>query len=249
MQTNQVSLADYIDACQALPENSVDMILTDPPYGITANDWDVPIDLDCLWEQFSRIAKPNAAIVMTGTQPFSSALVMSNLALFRYEWVWLKSLGSDFLNANRKPFNAHESVLVFYEKQPVYHPQMEVGEPYRVKRGSNSLRKGLRQPDVTLNTSTANASGDRYPKSYQAFGVERGLHPTQKPTALFLYLILTYTKRGQIVFDPFCGSGTTAIAALHSGRQFICSDASPEYVGLTKSRIADYQSAKRKECE
>lgn len=234
---NQIHHIDALDLLAQLPDESIDMVLCDLPYGVTACAWDTIIPIDEMWQGLKRIVKSRAAIVLTATQPFTSRLVSSNYEMFRYEWIWLKDNGSDFLNVNRKPFKAHENVLVFYTKQPVYNPQKSAGDPYEVlfRKG---LRQGLEQPDAVLDTSTINF-GDRYPKSYQKFSHDRGLHPTQKPVALFEYLIKTYTLENEIVLDMTCGSGTTAIAARKTNRQFICGDNHLPYVELARKRLQD----------
>lgn len=233
---NKVVCSDALEFLKGLPDQSVDAIITDPPYGTTACAWDTVVPFAPMWEGFKRVIKPRGAIVMTASQPFTSALVMSNPSMFRYEWIWVKDNGTDFLNVNRKPFEAHENIVVFYKAQPTYNPQMKVGTPYRLLRGT-AYRSGLQQPDVADGTKTINL-GQRYPRSYQYFETARGLHPTQKPVSLWSYLIRTYTQPGELVLDPFCGSGTTAVACRATGRDFLCCDLSPEYVAMSLRRLA-----------
>lgn len=234
-EPGRVYHTDLFTLCDAMPSASVDMVLMDLPYGTTACSWDTVIPFEPMWARLKRIIKPRGAIVLTASQPFTSALVMSNPKMFRYEWVWEKDNGSDFLNVNRKPFEAHENVLIFYDQQPTYTPQMEIGEPYRLLRGT-AHRSGLKQPDVANGTQTINL-GWRYPKSYQRFPTEKGYHPTQKPVALFEYLIRTYTREGELVFDGTCGSGTTAVAARNCKREFICGDTELDYVLMARDRL------------
>lgn len=231
---NSVNHADLFALCEGLPEQSVDMILCDLPYGTTACSWDTVIPFEPMWAAFKRVIKPKGAIVLTASQPFTSALVMSNPRMFRYEWIWNKSQGSGFLDANHKPLKAHESVLVFAEQRAVYYPQMRYGEPYISKR-RNALTNTKNYGEFGL-VDTVN-KGERFPTSSLYFGVERTNHPTQKPVALFRYLIRTYTQPGELVLDPCVGSGTTALAAREEGRQFICGDLSAEYVAVAQKRL------------
>lgn len=235
LELNTVHNLDIFDLCDKLDSASVDMILADLPYGTTACSWDTIIPFEPMWAAFKRVIKPRGAIVLTANQPFTSALVMSNIEMFRYEWIWEKDNGSDFLNVNRKPFEAHENVLVFYDQLPVYNPQMEVGEPYRAISGT-AHRSGLQQPNVADGTTTVNL-GWRYPKSYQRFSTQKGFHPTQKPVALFEYLIRTYTREGDLVLDPCCGSGTTGLAARACKRNYIVGDSDAHYCDVARDRL------------
>lgn len=237
IRRNTIHHMDIFALCNALADQSVDMILCDLPYGTTACHWDTVIPFEPMWKAFKRVIKPRGAIVLTGSQPFTSALVMSNPTWFRYSWVWLKDNGTDFLNVNRKPFEAHEDIAIFYKAQPTYNPQFVNGEPYRAISGT-AHRSGLQQPGVADRTLTIN-SGLRYPQSYQYFPSVKGKHPTQKPVALFEYLIKTYTQPGELVFDPCVGSGTTAIAARKCGRDFICGDSDKGYVEIARKRLQD----------
>jgi site-specific DNA-methyltransferase (adenine-specific) len=191
------------------------------------------IDLAAWWEQAHRVAKPNAAIVCTGSQPFTSKLIMSNVRRFRYEWVWEKSNGTNFLSLEWQPFKVHENVIVFSSTEPVFMPQHERGKPYRAVAGK-VFRAYLGEHEK--GTTTIN-DGTRHPRTVLKFNQERGLHPTQKPVALFEYLIRTYTQPGDLVLDPFMGSGTTAVAAQRLGRNFTGCDISPEYVELARRRV------------
>lgn len=228
---------DALTLCAALPDRSIDLILCDLPYGTTACSWDVVIPFAPMWAAFKRVIKPRGAIVLTASQPFTSVLVCSNLDWFKYEWVWEKTVGSNPLLTMYQPFRKHESILVFYRNQPVYMPQMEVGEPYTDKPRASGLKAIHDTPGQKRAICN---QGTRYPSSVQRFANPNngGAHPTQKPVALFEYLIRTYTQPGDVVFDPCCGSGTTAIAARNTGRRWICGDSDAGYAQVAKDRLA-----------
>jgi site-specific DNA-methyltransferase (adenine-specific) len=229
--------ADCLEAMRDIPDGSVDMVLTDPPYGTTACKWDSVIPFEPMWEQLKRITKPNAAIVLTASQPFTSALIMSNVKMFKYDWVWKKPKGTGHLQAKRMPMRDKEDVLVFYSRQPTYNPQYSAGKPFGNKRGKNAE---IYNTHGQLNYEN---SGRRYPKQVLEFGVvERGtIHPTQKPVALMEYLIRTYTNAGDTVLDFTMGSGTTGVAAKTLGRSFIGIELDPDYFHAASKRIADTQ--------
>lgn len=212
------------------------MVLCDLPYGTTQNNWDSVLPLDQLWAEYWRIAKPNAAIVLTAAQPFTSALVMSQIDRFRYDWTWEKNNPSGHLNANRAPLRCHEDILVFATGQTIYNPQKTSGHPRKtvVSRDGSSSNYGAQK-------STGYSSTDRYPRSVQQIAGELkrpGNHPTQKPVALFEYLIRTYTNPGDLVLDNTAGSGTTAVAAEQSGRRWVCIERDEDYSMRAISRIA-----------
>ena len=229
---------DCLELMKDIPDGSVDMILADLPYGTTACAWDEIIPFEPLWEQYKRVIKDNGAIVLTASQPFTSALVMSNPKLFRYEWIWEKTKAANFMHLKRQPGKRHESVLVFYEKQPVYNPQMRAGEPYVDKRESRKQSKGT-YGNININNKTITNTGTRYPKSVISFsnGKSGKMHPTQKPVALFEYLIKTYTNEGEIVLDNCMGSGTTAIACLNTNRNFIGFELDKGYFDIANERV------------
>lgn len=231
---DRVYCCDLLSLCDALPDQSIDMILADLPYGTTACAWDTVIPFEPMWARFKRVIKPRGAIVLTASQPFTSALVMSNPAMFRYEWVWEKDNGTNFLNLEYGPFKVHENVLVFSDSLVSYQPQMASGRPYQLSRGMvyRSYLGAQEKGTTTIN------SGERHPRSVIKFNQQRGDHPTQKPVDLFRYLIRTYTQPGDTVLDPVVGSGTTAIAAREEQRRFICGDSSPEYVAIAQRRLA-----------
>ena len=234
---------DCIQLMSSIPDNSIDMVLADLPYGTTACKWDSIIPFDIMWEHFSRIAKTNAAIVLTASQPFTSALVMSQADAFKYQWVWEKSKASNFLLAKKQPLKAHEDVLVFSFGTPAYYPQMLSGKPFK---GEGRSKKGSNWDGVnTVPNSTfrRDNTGTRYPRSVQYFATAESekigaLHPTQKPVALMDFLIRSHSQRGDTIFDPTMGSGTTGVAALQAERKFIGFERDNGYFQVAQSRIA-----------
>jgi hypothetical protein len=234
---------DCLDLMADIADGSVDLILADLPYGTTACKWDTVIPFAPLWSHYKRIIKPRGAIVLTASQPFTSALVMSNPGWFRYSWVWEKPQGTNPMVARLQPMKAHEDICVFYASQPTYNAQMEEGSPYAgfssktgATIGEAYGRGGSRH--------RANA-GTRYPKTVRRFSQDRsGLHPTQKPAALMEYMIRTYTNEGETVLDNTMGSGTTGIACLNTGRHFIGMEKDAEIFETAKARIQAAQAAK-----
>ena len=233
---------DCLERMQEIPDGSIDMVLTDPPYGTTACKWDTVIDLPQMWEQLKRITKPNGAIVMTASQPFTSALVMSNVAMFKYEWIWQKDKPSNFALANRQPMKYHENVCVFYQSQCCFNKQLEP------RTGSGAARvkyivDNSRQKSEHLTVSDKpKMFGDlKNPGTIQNVSTGRrqdSLHPTKKPVALMEYLIRTYTDEGDTVLDFTMGSGTTGCAAKNTGRKFIGIELDPDYFKIAQERIA-----------
>lgn len=230
---------DCLELMKGIPAGSVDMILCDLPYGTTRNKWDVVIPLDALWVEYTRIVKKNGAVVLFSAEPFTSMLIMSNLSAFRYDLIWGKPQGSDFLNANRKPLRAHENICVFYKAQPTYNAQKISGTPYKAvsgRRTSSNFGK------FNGNHNTANLDGKRYPITVLNFNGEnnRGkLHPTQKPVTLLEYLVKTYTNPGDLVLDNCMGSGSTGVACVNTGRRFIGMELDPGYFEIAKKRIEE----------
>lgn len=242
---------DPLTLCGALPSQSVDMILCDLPYGTTACSWDSIIPLEPMWQQFKRVIKPRGAIVLTASQPFTTRLIASNYEMFKYEWIWEKSMVGGFVHAKNKPLKSHENVLIFslgttvHEGQSdirmCYYPQMETGKPYKkTQRHTNtSILHAPSKANFEFVGSTS-MSDERYPTSVIRFPNSnyQSIHPTQKPVALFEYLIRTYTQPGEVVLDPCIGSGTTAVAARQTGRHFIGGDITLEYVDIARARLA-----------
>jgi site-specific DNA-methyltransferase (adenine-specific) len=224
---------DCLEMMKLIPNGSVDMVLCDLPYGTTQNKWDAVIPFEALWAEYRRICK--GAIVLTAAQPFTSALVMSQPDVFKYQWVWRKPNGTGFLNAKKQPLRNHEDVLVFYANQPTYNPQFTEGKPYRQKQGSGTDNYGA----VRDNYETV-SDGKRYPLTVVDFHQgDKKVHPTQKPVALMEYLIRTYTNEGDTVLDNTMGSGTTGVAAVNTGRQFIGIERDDKYFAIAKKRIED----------
>ena len=232
---NSVLQGDCLELMKEIPDRSIDMILCDLPYGTTACKWDAIIPFEPLWEQYKRIVKPNAAIVLTASQPFTSQLVMSNPKWFRYEWIWEKTCSTGFLDANRKPLKSHENILVFSESRSNYNPQKIKSKPYKRPSGICSLY-GKHDQTGTVN------NGDRYPNTLIKIPNPNfeSKHPTQKPVALFEYLIKTYTNEGDVILDNCAGSGTTAIAALNTNRNYILMEKESEYIEVINKRISGH---------
>ncbi len=231
---------DCLERMKDIPDGSVDMVLTDPPYGTTACKWDSIIPLEPMWTQLKRVIKPNGVIVMTASQPFTSILVCSNLEMFKYDWTWEKPKGTGHLNAKKQPMRNKEDIVVFYSKPCTYNPQMSEGEPYKNKAGKDHSSSSSMTESYGAYTNFRNDNnGVRYPKQVLKFGVvERGtVHPTQKPVALMEYLIKTYTNEGETVLDFTMGSGTTGVACSNLNRKFIGIELDEGYFEIAKNRI------------
>jgi site-specific DNA-methyltransferase (adenine-specific) len=211
---------DCLDIMPLIPDKSVQLILADLPYGTTACKWDSIIDLDLLWKQYKRIMTDNGAIVLTASQPFTTKLISSNYEMFRYEWVWEKTLFSNFALVKKQPAKLHENILVFYKKQPIYNPQMQEGKPYTDKPRKRTM--GVINDAIGTKKAIDN-KGERYPSSVQKFsnGNNKTEHPTQKPLELMKYLIYTYSNENDMVLDNTMGSGTTCLASKELNRKFI----------------------------
>jgi len=233
----QLYLGDCLEILPTLEAGSVDAVITDPPYGTTACKWDTVIPFEPMWEQLERIAKKRAAIVLFGSQPFTSALVMSRPEWFRCEWIWHKSNGGGFLNANRYPLKRHENIVVFADGLPLYNPQFSEGEPYRCTRAA----AGETTFDQSVAGWVTENDGRRYPTTVNYVPNETGLHPTQKPVALLEYLIKTYTNEGETVLDFTMGCGTTGVACVKTGRNFIGIEIDPTYYAIAEKRITEAQ--------
>jgi site-specific DNA-methyltransferase (adenine-specific) len=223
-----------------ISDKSIDMILCDLPYGTTACKWDTIIPFEPLWEQYKRIIKDNGAIVLTASQPFTSALVVSNVKMFKYEWVWKKTRPTGFFTAKNMPMKIHENILVFYKKQPTYNPEKTKADESKIDK-----RKTLNptyNPYLGVKKERVKDSGMRYPLTIQTFNSisEKGQHPTQKPVALFEYLIKTYTNEGDLVLDNCAGSGTTAIACLNNHRNYVLIEKEQEYIEIINKRIKEH---------
>jgi site-specific DNA-methyltransferase (adenine-specific) len=234
----KIILGDCLDKMKDLSDKSIDLILCDLPYGVTACKWDSIIPFQPLWEQYERLIKDNGAIVLTATQPFTSALVMSNPKLFKYEWIWQKQQGTNPMMAKIMPMKIHENILVFYKNKPTYNPQYTHSTPYK---GFSSDTSTIGEVYGKLKSKHRdNPTGQRYPISLIKFNTERnGHHPTQKPLSLMEYLILTYTNEGDLVLDNCMGSGSTCVAATILNRNFIGIEKEDKYFKIAKSRLED----------
>ena len=238
MEKNKIYLGDCLELMpKHVEDKSIDMIFCDLPYGTTQNKWDSVILLDKLWSEYERVIKDNGAIVLFAAQPFTSALIMSNPKLFKYDWTWQKPKGTGHLNAKRQPMRDKEDICVFYKKQCTYNPQMTKGTPYKEKSGWKGT-EGHEGYGADKRLGNDN-NGVRYPKQVQQFGVvERGtLHPTQKPLSLIEYMIRTYTNEGDLILDNTCGSGTIGLGAKNLNRNYIMMEQDPKYYEIACKRV------------
>lgn len=228
---------DCLDVMATLAPGSIDMVLTDLPYGMTDGFWDVRLPLDALWPLWLRALKPKGAIVLTASQPFTSALVLSRPKLFRCEWIWNKRHHSNFANANKIPLKIHESVLVFGEGQTTYNPQKTTPQkPQKIMRNQKGAPNVFDTVRVNVEIGAL-----KYPRSiieYPKTSNSHKLHPTEKPVALFEYLIRTYSNAGETILDCCAGSGTTGEAALRSGRRAVLIEKEMQYVQVMQVRFA-----------
>jgi site-specific DNA-methyltransferase (adenine-specific) len=245
MKTNICYQGDCLEVMKGIEDKSVDMILADLPYGTTACKWDTIIPFEPLWEQYKRIIKDNGAIVLTASQPFTSALVMSNIKMFKYTWYWIKDKPSNFLMGKKQPLRYVEECLIFSKETPLYNPQMQLREE-KDKRKNKLTSSLLKNENIGI-TENTDKYQDRlksgmndfiYPRNYQKFNNRTdGLHPTQKPVALFEYLIKTYTNEGDLVLDNVAGSGTTGVACKNTNRNFILIEQDEKYCEVIKERV------------
>lgn len=230
---NAPTCADALEFLPTIPDKSVDAALIDLPYGTTQCAWDSIIPLEPMWTQLKRVVKHGGAIVLTATQPFSSALVMSNPKMYKYSWIWKKSKATGFLDCKKRPLNNYEEILVFCDQAPPYYPQMTKGKVH--KNGGGNPGPGEVYNDFSNRTQTV--TDLYYPQRIIEFKTEHGLHPTQKSLALWEYLLLTYTKEGDTVLDCAAGSFTTAIAADNLNRNWICCEKEEKYCTIGRERI------------
>ena len=231
---------DMFNILGDIEPQSVDLLLTDFPYGTLnkkRNQWDRIIDYDRFWEYVTIICKPNCAIVSTAAQPFTSELISTNYTDFKYCLVWEKSKSTGYLNAKKQPMRSHEDIVVFYKKQPTYNPQFTSGKPY--DKGK-ALRDATQYGKQTKSVHVKDTEGKRYPRSVLYFKTaedEGKLHPTQKPIALFEYLIRTYSNEGDTILDPCMGSGTTGEACMNTNRKFIGIEKDCDYYQVASNRL------------
>ena len=244
---NQILLGDCLSVMITIPDNSIDMLLCGPPYKTTECEWDIAFDIDNWWVQVKRIMKPKTAIVVFGSQPFTSRMIMSNMPWFKYEWIWVKNLGANFVHSKNKPIKIHENIMVFSsgvcnhetctKNRMVYYPQGLKTYPLhrsQAHKGSNvcfAERKSHFQ-------GTKIVTEHSYPKSVLPYKVVPSkTHPSEKPVPLLEYLIKTYSIPGNIVLDCFCGSGSTLAAAYNTDRRYIGIDKEPEFYEMSRTRL------------
>lgn len=237
---NNLYLGDCLKVMKSIPDKSIDAIICDLPYGTTACKWDSIIPFEPLWEQYKRIIKDNGAIVLTASQPFTSALVMSNAKWFKHEWIWEKEKGVGFQIAKYRPMQKHESVLVFCKTSPKYFPIMELRDVPYTRKGCvgdiNKTTNGVCK--IAHETIQDRTYTHRYPTSIRLFPRDKEKqHPTQKPVALMEYLVKTYTNEGDTILDNCMGSGTTGVACKNLGRKFIGIEKDENYFNIAKARI------------
>ena len=245
---------DCLELMKNIPDGSVDLVLTDPPYGTTACKWDSVIPFEPMWEQLNRIIKPNGAICLFGSEPFSSALRMSNIKNFKYDWIWEKGRASGFVHAKNKPLKCHETISVFSQGTTVhasqsknrmkYFPQMSTGKPY-VKKitqpNTGKLNHSFSKSNIDFVGTVNENEGTRYPRTIIKFSMHNvgNMHPTQKPVALLEYLIRTYTNESETVLDFTMGSGSTGVACVNTNRHFIGIELDEGYFNIAKKRIEE----------
>ena len=237
---NNIYQGDCLELIKGIPDGTVDCIITDPPYGTTKNKWDKRVDIAAMLQEFKRVLKPNGAMCIFGQEPFSSEMRLAG-KFFRYDWIWQKKRPLGFLNANKMPLRDYEIISVFYRHLPTYNPQFSSGKPYAKfpsKRGRSTTNYGDFKDIPRI------YDGCRYPKSVLQFPYDKEkLHPTQKPVALIEYLIKTYTNPGELVLDCFLGCGTTAVAAINTGRKYIGFELDDGYYKMAQERIGQSRAA------
>ena len=238
----QIQQGDCLELMKTIPDGSVDAIICDPPFGITDCAFDVRIPFEPMWEQFKRVTKKNAAICLFSQMPFGAELIMSNRKMFRYEWIWEKSLAAGFLNSKKMPLRCHENILVFYQALPTYNPQFTQGKPYKKNNSGKFLTTGNYQNHIDVHTSN---NGEHYcPRDVVVFQPRHDTHAQQKPVDLLEYLIKTYTNEGETVLDATMGSGSTGVACVNTNRNFIGFELEEKFFEISKRRI-DEAIAKR----
>jgi site-specific DNA-methyltransferase (adenine-specific) len=248
IKQNSIIHGDCLEVMKNIKDKSIDMILCDLPYGVTGNKWDSVVSLNDLWVQYKRLVTDIGTIVLTGSQPFTTDLIISNREWFKYELIWFKSKGSNFFHANTQPLKTHENIIVFSKggsthnskKIMTYNKQYTKGKPYYrglIKNNNENIIGGMTKRATYM---AKNVTGDRNPKSviyYKTAESDKGDHPTQKPVALFEYLIKTYTNKGDIVLDNCAGSGTTGEACINTKRKFILIEKEKKYINVINKRL------------
>lgn len=248
LEINKIYNADCLELMKEIDDKSIDCIICDLPYGTTACSWDVVIPFDKLWEQYERIAKDNGAIVLFGSEPFSSLLRCSNLKLYKYDWIWEKSTSSNFLQSNFQPRKIHENISIFskgnasytvnVENKMNYFPIMNGFCRYSINEYKNKPKSWVGRMSEKYNVKIMNDTGLKYPESIIKFKPNKEkIHPTQKPVKLLEYLIKTYSSEGDLILDNCSGSGTTAIACHNTKRNFICIEKDKDYYEKSVERL------------
>lgn len=245
----QIYNEDCLTGMARIPDGTVDAIICDPPFGHSTDcDWDVRLPLEEMWAQFNRVTKQNAAIVLFSQLPFAVDLINANRKMFRYEWIWEKSLACGFLNANKMPLRAHENILVFYRRLPTYNPQFRTGKAYSRAHADEA---GGRVYQYRRGIETVNDGNHYYPRDVVKFTSVQSLHktepryhPTQKPLALMKFLVETYTNEFELILDATMGSGTTGVAAVSCGRKFIGFETEQNFFEVSQKRIQAAMAAR-----
>ena len=239
---------DCLEGMKRLADGAIDFILTDLPYNLTACKWDKsPIDLAEMWQQFRRVLKPCCSAALFASGKFTYKLVASNFEQFKYKWFWRKNSPVNFLNAKRMPLRVHEDILIFYAALPTYNPQFTQGKPYKKERPATSRLYVPNGGKGFDERGSLNVDGRRYPIDVQQFKQPQGAHPAQKPTALLEYLIRTYTNEGETVLDATMGSGSTGVACMKTGRNFIGFELEEKFYDIALKRINDAENLKLQE--
>lgn len=246
LELNKVYLGDCLEVMKEIPDGSIDMILCDLPYGTTACSWDVIIPFVPLWKEYDRISKINCAILLFGSEPFTSKLRLSNIENYKYDWVWIKNRGTGISTAKSRPMKGHETISVFYKKPPVYTPVMEITKSKHIFKCAEKNLKRNNTSNSDHHSLGGVYGGDFskyiYPKSVLYYDTVNNrskdrTHPTQKPVPLLEYLIKTYTTEGQTILDNCCGSGSTLVAARNLNRKFIGIEKEEKYFNISQERL------------
>ena len=243
---------DCLERMKEIPDGSVDLILTDPPFGTTQNKWDSVINLEAMWKEVWRVLKPNGACVLFSAQPYTSVLVASQIKYYKYEWVWVKNLKTGNLNARRMPMGGHETLQVFYKKPPAYNPQKRK-RTTEVKSGNKFNSKTSNygtQKEEYLDRQSDEINPDTVLLQFKCVHNSSGkVHPTQKPVDLLEYLIKTYTQENETVLDFTFGSGSTGVACVNTNRNFVGVELDENYFNIAEKRIQDALNSKEKNDE
>lgn len=243
MELNKIYNEDCLEGMKRIPDQSIDLIITDLPYQKTKNKWDSMIPLEPLWEQYNRIIKSNGAIILFGQDTFTAKVMLSNERMHRYNLIWDKVLTSGFLNANRMPMRSHEDIMVFYKKLPTYNPQKVLGKRNHSK-GKPKITKNNNYGEFNFVDNAEELGDQKHPKSILTFKKPHPSvcnHPTEKSVELIEWLIKTYSNKGEIILDSCMGSGTTAVACLNADRNFIGFELDEDYYKIANERIEEHK--------